>query len=60
MALNFPTPQNIGETHTDPTSGFTYEWDGTVWKGATPPVSTFTNITVTGIITATDFNSSGS
>lgn len=32
MALNFPSSPTIGEIYTDTTSGFSYEWDGTVWK----------------------------
>lgn len=31
MALNFPSSPTIGQVHTDVTSGFSYEWDGTVW-----------------------------
>jgi hypothetical protein len=36
MALNFPSNPTIGDTYTDATSGFSYEWDGTVWKSYTP------------------------
>lgn len=32
MALNFPNNPGIGSVFTDTTSGFSYEWDGTVWK----------------------------
>lgn len=32
MALNFPSSPTIGQVYTDTTSGFSYEWDGTVWK----------------------------
>lgn len=32
MALNFPDSPGIGSVFTDTTSGFSYEWDGTVWK----------------------------
>lgn len=32
MALNFPNNPGIGSVYTDATSGFSYEWDGTVWK----------------------------
>jgi len=32
MALNFPNSPIVGQTYTDSTSGFSYEWDGTVWK----------------------------
>ena len=36
MALNFPSSPTIGDVYTDTTSGFSYEWDGTVWKSFTP------------------------
>ena len=36
MALNFPSSPTIGDVYTDTTSGFSYEWDGTVWKSYTP------------------------
>ena len=36
MALNFPSSPTVGDTYTDTTSGFSYEWDGTVWKSYTP------------------------
>lgn len=36
MALNFPNSPGIGSIFTDTTSGFSYEWDGTVWKSYTP------------------------
>ena len=32
MALNFPNSPGIGSVFTDSTSGFSYEWNGTVWK----------------------------
>ena len=32
MALNFPSSPTIGDTYVDSNSGFSYEWDGTVWK----------------------------
>ena len=32
MALNFPSSPTIGQIYVDSTSGFSYEWDGTVWK----------------------------
>ena len=32
MALNFPNSPTLGQIYTDATSGFSYEWDGTVWK----------------------------
>ena len=35
MALNFPNNPTIGDIYTDTTSGFSYEWDGTVWQSYT-------------------------
>ena len=32
MALNFPDNPTIGQVYTDTVSGFSYEWDGTVWQ----------------------------
>ena len=32
MALNFPNSPGIGSVFTDTTSGFSWQWDGTVWK----------------------------
>lgn len=32
MALNFPNSPTVGQVYTDAVSGFSYEWDGTVWK----------------------------
>lgn len=32
MALNFPDSPTLGQVYTDTTSGFSYEWDGVVWK----------------------------
>lgn len=40
MALNFPNSPGIGTVYTDTTSGFSYEWDGTVWKSYTPASAT--------------------
>jgi len=39
MALNFPSSPTIGQVYTDSTSGFSYEWDGTVWKSFSPASS---------------------
>jgi hypothetical protein len=39
VALNFPSSPTIGQVYTDATSGFSYEWDGTVWKSYTPSSS---------------------
>ena len=36
MALNFPSSPTIGQIYTDATSGFSYEWDGTVWRSYSP------------------------
>lgn len=35
MAINFPNSPQVNDTYVDPTSGFTYQWDGTVWKNYT-------------------------
>jgi hypothetical protein len=40
MALNFPSSPTIGQVYTDTTSGFSYEWDGTVWKSYTSASAT--------------------
>ena len=40
--LNFPDEPDTGDKYTDSNSGFTYEWDGTVWKSSDP--STASNI----------------
>ncbi len=40
--LNFPDDPTTGDKYTDTNSGFTYEWDGTVWKSSDP--STTSNI----------------
>ena len=32
MALNFPSNPTVGQVHSDTDSGFSYEWDGVVWK----------------------------
>ena len=32
MALNFPNSPTVGQVYTDTDAGFSYEWDGTVWK----------------------------
>ena len=42
MAINFPDSPSSGDTFTDSTSGFTYEWNGTVWRSFDP--STAANI----------------
>ena len=40
--LNFPDAPDTGDTYTDSNSGFTYEWNGTVWISQEP--STAANI----------------
>ena len=40
--LNFPDAPSTGDTYTDGNSGFTYEWNGTVWISKDP--STASNI----------------
>lgn len=32
MALNFPDSPTVGQIYTDTTSGFSYEWTGSLWK----------------------------
>jgi hypothetical protein len=36
MALNFPDSPTLNEVYTDSTSGFSYQWNGTVWISYTP------------------------
>ena len=31
MAINFPSGPSVNQIFSDPTSGFTYQWNGTVW-----------------------------
>jgi len=31
VALNFPSSPTVGQVYTDSVSGFSYEWNGTVW-----------------------------
>ena len=40
--LNFPDDPTTGDIYTDSNSGFTYEWNGTVWISSDP--STASNI----------------
>jgi hypothetical protein len=44
VALNFPDSPTVGDIYTDNTSGFSYEWDGVVWKSYIP--STTNNIKI--------------
>jgi len=39
MALNFPDSPSLNQVYTDTTSGFSYQWDGVVWKSYTPSSS---------------------
>jgi hypothetical protein len=32
VALNFPDSPTVGQVYTDTTSGFSYEWTGSLWK----------------------------
>ena len=36
MTLNFPDSPSTGDIYTDSTSGFQYEWNGTVWISTDP------------------------
>jgi len=36
MTLNFPDAPSTGDIYTDSTSGFSYEWNGTVWISTDP------------------------
>ena len=36
MTLNFPDSPSTGDKYTDSTSGFSYEWNGTVWISTDP------------------------
>ena len=36
MTLNFPDSPSTGDNYTDSTSGFSYEWNGTVWISTDP------------------------
>jgi hypothetical protein len=39
VALNFPSSPTISQVYTDATSGFSYEWNGTVWRSYSPSSS---------------------
>lgn len=39
MALNFPDSPTLNQVYTDSNSGFSYQWDGVVWKSYTPSAS---------------------
>jgi len=51
VALNFPNSPGIGSVFTDSTSGFSYEWNGTVWKS-------FSSATASNIQILDDISSS--
>ena len=53
--LNFPDAPDTGDIYTDSNSGFTYEWNGTVWISKDP--STASNIREINDISG-DFNGS--
>jgi hypothetical protein len=39
MALNFPNSPTLNQVYTDSTSGFSYQWNGTVWISFSPSSS---------------------
>ena len=39
MALNFPNSPTLNQVYTDTTSGFSYQWNGTVWISFSPSSS---------------------
>lgn len=39
MALNFPDSPTLNQVYTDSTSGFSYQWNGTVWISYSPSSS---------------------
>lgn len=39
MSLNFPANPSLNDVYTDSTSGFSYQWNGDVWKSYTPSSS---------------------
>ncbi len=55
MAINFPNSPSIGDVFTDTTSGFSYEWTGTVWKSFS--ANTVSNIQILDDISSS-FNNS--
>jgi hypothetical protein len=65
MALNFPSSPTIGQIYIDSTSGFSYEWDGTVWKSysssSTSQIKVLDDISASfdGITTSFPITSSG-
>jgi hypothetical protein len=62
MALNFPSSPTIGQIYTDSVSGFSYEWDGTVWKSFGIPSNgslSVINLSASGVVTSTSYIVSG-
>ncbi len=55
MALDFPNSPTLNQIYTDSTSGFSYQWNGTVWISFSP--STTSNISELDDISAS-FNGS--
>ena len=55
MAINFPDSPGIGSVFTDTTSGFSYEWTGTLWKSYS--ASTVSNIQILDDISGSFDNS---
>jgi len=69
MALNFPDSPSVNDVYDDSTTGFSYQWDGTIWKTYVANSLSFDendyvksaeagNINSTGIVTATSFDGS--
>ena len=63
MALNFPNSPSLNQIYTDNTSGFSYQWNGTVWISFSPSSSSqiktlddissgFNNVTTTFALTS--------
>jgi len=40
VALNFPNSPTVGQIYTDSTSGFSYQWNGTLWSSYSAATST--------------------
>jgi len=65
VALNFPNNPGIGSIFTDTTAGFSYEWNGTVWKSFTPASSSNIKIlddissSFTGVVTSFSLSTGG-
>jgi hypothetical protein len=55
MAINFPNSPSIGDVFTDTTSGFSYEWTGSLWKSFS--AGTVSNIQILDDISSS-FNNS--